>query len=720
MRVRVRVRVRRLPAIAGAWQRNRMAAHRAASGRSSAGRLAAALARLLAIACLLSSPAFAAHSTATLVAATDGWSPGRPLRLGLALSLASGWHTYWSNPGDAGLAPDATVSIDGGKPVPVAFRYPAPQRIPADGLMGYGYSGDVLLPFGIDPSRAGAAGDAPLDLRVHADWLVCAAVCVPQSADLSLTLPPSAMPDASAQAAAFARADAAMPREVPLDARFSPDGRLRVTADFLTPATVRDAWFIPDAPGVIDQLAKQDPVTGAHTLSLRLRFVGGHPPATLSGVLAIVDRAGQETDLALDARPAAAGSPVEPPPPAASRGWPGLLALALLGGLVLNLMPCVFPILAMKALAMVRHGRGEQAALRRSALLYTAGVVGSFVLVGATLLVLRGLGGVVGWGFQFQSPAFVVLMGWLLFAVGLNLIGALEIGGRFAGVGQGLVARGGAFGDVMTGVLAVVVATPCTAPFMSVAVAGALAGSRIEGLAIFACLGLGLALPSLVLGLAPGAARLLPRPGPWMVRFRQALAFPMFGAAVWLLWVATVEAGAHGTLVFAAGVVLIGFAAWARELASGFLRGTARTFVASVALASVLVAVSLPIGLARVAPRVPDASNGIEAYSGPRLDRLRAGGTPVFVDMSAAWCVSCLVNERVALDTATVRQRFRTAGIVQMRGDWTGQDPAVTGFLRRFGREGVPLYVYFPPQQAAPRVLPQILTPSVVLDAVAG
>ena len=410
------------------------------------------------------------HTTATLLAATAGWTPGHPLRLGLRLQLAPDWHTYWSNPGDAGLAPEITVALDHAPASPAPLTFPTPRLLPTGPLMGYGYTGDVLLPFTVNPP----AGTAPLAIAVHAEWLVCAAVCVPESADLTLALPRNPQPTPSADAPLFAAADAAMPRPSPFNAALSPKGLLRITGTGIGPRSVARAVFIPDTPGLIDQAAPQPLAVTDGALTLALHPQPALAATTpLAGILVITDPSHAETALLIHATRAAAPVAYRAPP------RPGLLRLLLLavaGGLVLNLMPCVFPILAMKAAALTRHGADRPAGVRRSALLYTAGILAAFTAIGLVTIALRSAGSAAGWGFQFQSPAFVAATAWLLFAVGLNLSGLFEIGATLAGTGQHLAGRGGAFGDVMTGVLAVLVATPCTAPFMGAAVAAALSG----------------------------------------------------------------------------------------------------------------------------------------------------------------------------------------------------------------------------------------------------
>ncbi len=656
------------------------------------------------LALLSVAPAVAAESppvrtprvTATLVADTDAVAAGIAFHLGLRLQLAPGWHTYWRNPGDAGLAPELTLDVPAG---PIAW--PAPVRLPEGPLMTYGYTGAVLLPVTVTPRTDG------LHITASATWLVCAKICVPEEGRFTLDLP-AGPPSPSAEAPLFAAAAAHTPRPSPFPARIAPDGTLTLTGAELTPATVADAWFIPDNDGAIQPSAPQtaDVQDGAVAIHLKPFKIA---PASLAGVVVLHDRSGEESLLAIDASPGAAPE---------SRTLPLVEALlfALAGGFILNLMPCVFPILAMKAMALARLSGSERRVVRGHAASYMAGVVLAFAGLGATLLALRGAGSAAGWGFQFQSPITVTLLAWVLFAVGLNLSGVFTVGGRLSGVGQGLASRGGHAGSFGTGVLAVLVATPCTAPFMGAAIAAALAAPAPLTMLVFVAMGLGLALPYALLALAPDLARALPRPGRWMDVLRGALAFPMYGAAVWLLWVVSLEAGEAGVLTLASGALLLGLAGWALGLAQR-AAGRARGFGRSVAVVAVVGAFATLVGL-EARPRQPTAiqTEAAEHFTPDRLAALRAEGRPVFVNMTAAWCVTCLVNERVALRPDKVRAAFAQHGVAYLKGDWTTGDPAITAFLRAHARDGVPLYVLYPAGNAEPTVLPQILTEAAMLS----
>ena len=379
---------------------------------------------------------------------------------------------------------------------------------------------------------------------------------------------------------------------------------------------------------------------------------------------------------------------------------------ALLGGLLLNLMPCVFPVLAIKAVSVAQLGGESRRAIRAQALAYTAGVIVTMLIVGGALESLRAAGAQLGWGFQLQSPTFVTFMAWLVFVIGLNLVGAFEFTSRFANVGSSLAGRRTLIGSFVTGLVAVAVATPCTAPFMGAAIASALAAPIAFGLGIFLLLGIGLSLPFLLLGFFPELGALLPRPGKWMEVLRQLLAFPMFATTIWLLWVLARQAGATGVLVALTGMMLLGFTVW-------LLRFQGLPFrVARLAIAAGTLGL-LPFVMPAPPDKTASLSNTIP-YSATRLAALRAAGTPVLIDMSAAWCITCLVNERVALDNGAVQTALRARHAVVMVGDWTNRDPAITAYLEAEHRDGVPLYVYYPPGHAAPVILPQLLTPSLV------
>ncbi len=656
-------------------------------------RLACLLALLLpgALHATESVPVPAAHSTASLITGTDASTAGQPIKAALRLQLAPGWHTYWRNPGDAGLPPGLAVQLAGGGTVG-DLAWPAPQRIAEGSVTAFGYTGDLVLPFTITPAAT------PLRLQAHASWLVCRDICIPQEADLSLDLP-AGPATSSPQAPLLAAASANLPQPAPFAAALAPDGTLTLSGTHL-PGGVTQAEFFPLGDGRTETLGARAPTRQGDTLRFPIKLSAvANAPGPVAGVVTLATADGTRS-FTVSATPAAA---IQPP-----TAWPFLLP-AFLGGLLLNLMPCVFPILAMKAMALARLSGATSRRIRREAASYTAGAVLAFAAVGLGLAALRSAGHAAGWGTQFQSPVFVTAIGWLLFAAGLNLSGVFEVGAGWAAAGQSAAGRGGHLGSFATGVLAVVVATPCTAPFMGAAIAGALAAPPASTALVFAAMGLGLALPYAAVAVLPQAARLLPRPGAWMVVLRQALAFPMYAAAAWLLWVASLQGGASAVLVAAVGFVAVGLAAWLIGLSQAWSRRGRR-----VGQVAALAAVCGAAGLLASPSATAERS---EPFSASRLAELRQQGRPVFVNMTAAWCLSCLVNERLALAPQATRDAFARAHIAYLRGDWTRQDPAISAFLHDHGRDGVPLYVFYPPGRN-PDVLPQLLTEGALLHEI--
>jgi thiol:disulfide interchange protein DsbD len=384
-----------------------------------------------------------------------------------------------------------------------------------------------------------------------------------------------------------------------------------------------------------------------------------------------------------------------------------LAVFAALGGLILNLMPCVFPVLSLKALGFAA---AEPAERHRHAWLYGAGGVLSFLLVAGALIALRGAGMAVGWGFQLQSPGFVIGLAYLFVAMGLSLSGLVHFGGRFMNLGNSLASDGGDRGAFFTGALAVVVASPCTAPFMGTALGFALTQPTPVALAVFAALGAGMAAPLVLLGHSALARRLLPRPGAWMQRLQQLLAFPLYATALWLFWVAGRQAGVDTMTAALGGALLLALALWLWST-GGWRRGAALlALVAAVAAGS----------YRGEAPAAGSLAGGHAAWSEAAVREAQAAGTPVFVDFTADWCITCLANERTVLETSTVQSAFAERGVRYLVADWTNRDPVIAGFLARQGRSGIPLYLLYPGRPgAAPVVLPQLLRKGLVLEALA-
>lgn len=662
-------------------------------------------------------PAASPRVSVELLSEAQSVVPGHTFWIALRQRIAPGWHTYWTNPGDSGEPLRVEWSL------PAGFRagevaWPYPERIPAGIAMSYGYSNEVVLPIAVTaPSDLTIGHDVML--RGHASWLVCEKTCIPEEAPVALTLPATREPSPPDPRGAplIAAARRAVPTPSPWPASFIATDQavtLTVAAPDLVPARIEEAWFYPSRWGAIDHAGPQRSVTNGSgiTLTVARGPLAEAVAGPIEGVLVVAER--------LDGVVSRQAFAVRADPRATSTGALALvsaLALALAGGVVLNLMPCVLPVLSVKALGLVHHAEAPPAALRRHGLAYTLGVLLSFAVVAGVLLALRAGGEGLGWGFQLQSPRFVTLLAYVLFALALSLSGVIVIGARFTGAGQGLVGRGGYAGSFFTGALATVAATPCTAPFMGAAVGYAVTRPWPHALLVFEALGLGLALPYLLLTLVPAWRRFLPKPGAWMRRLQQLLAFPLYASVAWLVWVVSRQAGSQGVAIAAMGLVLIAFAAWlaqtTREASAPWRRSAA-------VCALGLVAVALTIALTFTSARAPLSAleGGAEPFSPRRLAELRAAGTPVFVNVTAAWCITCLVNERVALRSPAVAAVFARKGVVTLKADWTNRDPLITRVLGSFGRSGVPLYLLYPSGPAPePTVLPQILSEGILVDA---
>jgi thiol:disulfide interchange protein DsbD len=643
--------------------------------------------------------------------------PGETFWLALRQQITPGWHTYWGvNPGDAGEPTRIEWTLPAGFTAgPIAWPYPS--RFPVGIAMSYGYEGEVVLPVPLTAPRDVAPGTT-VALRGQASWLVCEKVCVPEEAPIALSLPVAAdtpRPDPrGAPLIAAARRSLPVPSAWTASFVATPETvTLTIAARDLAPERVAEVWFYPARWGLIEHAAPQRAslAPGRITLEVKRGQLADAAATPLEGVLVVAERLdGQVARQAFAVR-------ADPRPGATARAMLNAMALALAGGLVLNLMPCVLPVLSVKTLALVTHA-GGRAALRWHGLAYTVGVLASFAVVAGALLALRAGGEQIGWGFQLQSPVVVTLLAYVLFTVGLNLSGVFTVSGRFAGWGQALAGQAGYPGSFFTGALATVAATPCTAPFMGAAVGFAVTQPWPAALLIFEALALGLALPFLLLTLVPAWRRALPRPGPWMERLRQALAFPLYASVAWLVWVVSQQTASAGVAAALGGLVLIGFAAWLYQASRGARTAWRRVATAGVAALAVGALALGPLtGAVSSAPPAARA-DGWEPFSAARLAELRGTGRPVLVNVTAAWCLTCLVNERVALRSPTVTEALARKGVATLKADWTNRDPAVTRVLGAFGRNGVPLYLLYPARAMGdPMVLPQILSEGAVIDA---
>lgn len=683
---------------------------------------------------------------AELVAhAPEGVAAGKPLWLGLRIEHQPHWHTYWKNPGDSGLATTLTWALPPGFSAG-EIVWPTPRQLPVGPLMNFGYEGTLLLPVPITVP-AGFQGTT-LPVRLEAQWLVCKDVCIPESGDFALELP--VMAATVAHAALFDTARATAPRTlggVQSQARVEGSA-LQVRVQGLPASWQGQALkFFPETAGVIDNAARPAASwQGAEWVaSVPLSAQRSESPTLMPAVLT---REGEPAGVQLAVQVSGAwpavgagsglGSAVAPPsgvagaaraevtaPGAASLAW--ALALALLGGALLNLMPCVFPVLSLKVFGFAAHAQ-DRRALLAGGLAYTGGVVASFLVLAGFLLALRAGGEQIGWGFQLQSPGFVAALAALFTLIGLNLAGLFEVGHLLPSAWAAARAKHPVVDSALTGVLAVAVASPCTAPFMGASLGLAVSWPTGPALAIFAALGLGLALPYLLASAWPALARALPRPGAWMVTFKTLMAFPMFATVVWLVWVLGQQAGMDAVAGLLGTLLALAFAAWAWGLPTQ--RPAARALwlgVSGLALLATL-AWAWPSWQALPAPSTaaqgPDTAGAPQegdwqAWSPERVQAALAGGRSVFVDFTAAWCVTCQFNKRTTLADAQVRADFAAKRVVLLRADWTRRDPAITAALAQLGRNGVPVYLLQAPGGTAPRVLSEVLSVREVREALA-
>jgi len=672
---------------------------------------------LFLVAILTAAPAWAQDAPkvhARLVAEDKAIAPGGTMTVALEEKIAPGWHTYWKNPGDAGAASDIQWTLPAGWKAG-AIQWPRPKRLPVGPLMDYGYEGTPWL---LTTLTAPADAKGPVTISGHASWLVCQQICVPEDAMLTLTVPVGPQTPDSAVAKDFAAARALLPVASPWKLTYSigsggaPGNTLDiyVAAPALAATHPKSADFFPATSGIIKNAAPQ--LVGYAKDGLVLRLTPGpNVKGALQGLLVLTSSDGSTQALDVNVPQGVV------PPAEFSDSESGDLSLwlamlfALVGGLILNVMPCVLPILAMKALSLATHGKEG----RSESFAYAAGAVLSFAALGLAIVLLRQGGQSVGWGFQLQSPIAVAGFALLVFAVALNLSGLFEVGSITAG--ESLTRKSGFTGAFFTGVLAVAVAAPCTAPFMAAALGFALTQGALPALLVFVSLGLGFALPFLLLGLWPRALAFIPKPGPWMLIFKQVLAFPMYGAAAWLVWVLAQESGPYGVAIILAAFIALALAGWLWSITRNLARRG--QMIGAGAALLVLLGGLFGVSLLRDATAAPVASGAKagEPYTAAKLASLRAAGRPVFVDATAAWCITCLVNEDAVLSRPSVKSVFAGKNVAYLVADWTNQNPEITQLLKVNGRSGVPLYLYYAPHASTPVILPQILTESGVLGA---
>ncbi|MGA8599178.1 MAG: thioredoxin family protein [Bryobacteraceae bacterium] len=673
---------------------------------------------------LLSAPLPIPHGKVELISEQSSIQPGSSFQVGLHFQLEPGWHIYWKNPGDSGQPPRVQWNLPPGLSAgPIEF--PVPHRLPVGPLLDYGYENDVLLPVAIKAEKSGLPGGT-VALKGNLRVLVCRETCIPGKAALELSLPVRREPakNLAANEPLFARARASMPLPAPpawhVSAASNPSSLVLKVQGVTGAAPI---LFFPAQPDIIENAAPQNSSATPQGIELKLKRPNqpSEPVSKLEGLLIVPasSNGNSPRGYEISANVSTALAPA-PASAAAPQNLLLVMSLAFLGGLVLNLMPCVFPVLSIKALHLLESANKNSRVVRLSAIAYTLGVLASFWVLVGVLLALRAGGNHLGWGFQLQSPVFVAFLCCFLFLFGLSLAGMFEVGQSFMGAGSGLAQQPGYTGSFFTGVLATVVATPCTAPFMGAAVGFALSQPAVICTLVFTALAVGLAAPFLLLAFAPHLSRFLPRPGRWMETLKQFMAFPIFGTVIWLLWVFGQQSSIDQVTILLAALLVIAIAGWIlnRWANSRLAIALAVAFIICAALYSML---SLSgAASASAGARGAQLSNGAlhwEPFSAEKLATYRASEKPVLIDFTAAWCLTCQVNDRVVFHSKQVEDQLNKSGVALLRADWTSSDPAITEALAQYGRSGVPLYVLYAPGHLDPVILPDgLLRPSTFLD----
>lgn len=668
----------------------------------------------------------------SLVADHSVVTPGQSFYLALRLDHKKDWHTYWKNPGDSGQAIKVNWQQVSGAKVG-AVQWPTPVVIPTPPLVTYGYKGDVLLPVKVSvpadmPSGTNLTFKA--DFKAEAEWLECKDICLPASIEISHQIQ---VGNQRTQAPAWhSKIRQTVKRNLPQEAtdwqQSAVYGEDKIQLSFRPPQAFKyqNFRFLPFESGVMDNSAPQkqtyNKADNTYTLLLERDTFLKNTPSPLEGILAYT-QGGERKSVVFSAEAKAGLVNQVPGGSVAETGFILALVLAFVGGLILNLMPCVLPVLAIKITQMVQHVKQEAPWHHGAA--FAAGVVATFWLLAGSLLALQAAGHALGWGFQLQNPVFVLFIATVLLLVALDLMGVFEIGAgltRLGGAGQHIKGKTGSF---LTGVLATIVATPCTAPFMGTALAFTLGKDSATVLAVFSFLGLGLAAPYVLLTLFPRLLSAIPQPGPWMVRFKQILAFPVLATVVWLLWVAGGQVGVDGIFIVLVVLLTVAFAAWLWGAYGQGLDKTRRQAWSAFLIAALLVVGALYFGGSTVQnlsdnyTKESSLSYNALPFEPGLAEKLQQEGTGVFVVFTADWCITCKVNERLVIHTPEVQKAFADNNIQMIVADWTRKDDAISNALKKHGRAGVPFYLYYPPTaDAAPIPLPELLTKDIVFATI--
>lgn len=657
----------------------------------------------------------ASHSNIRLLLERDKLAIGETNWIAIQIEPREGWHTYWQNPGDSGAAPIFTWTAPDG----ISFgepSYGAPEKIPVAHLMNYGFSGPstILIPVRV----AAALPEKSFDISLDAEWLVCEQECVPQLGiwDLTLTTAANAKTTLTTRDV-FVEARANVPELTYWDSELiaaSVSSELRIFADASELAGLKSAYYFPKSEGVANYAGEQIWSLDENGLLLRLpRDRSGVKPTVAHGILHLEFENSATKSVSLTPKLEIANQLSSGGSDVQIGGMPIWKAgiYALFGGIILNLMPCVFPILSLKAFAFVASNYKTASNRRREGWAYTFGIWVSFMVIVAALLGLKSGGAAIGWGFQLQEPLFVGLLAILMVLVSLSLAGLFTIRMGFEGAGEELASREGAQGAFFKGVLATLVATPCTAPLMAPAIGFALTQSTATVILVFSLLAFGLALPFLLLSYSARVAAAMPKPGPWMEKVKQGLAFPMLLTAAWLIYVFDLQAGPTATLVLLVVAIFVSFSIWLWGQSAGSL---ARGIAAIIFIVSLWGLISFAATSNTL--QNTDSAENEQTFSEANLNALLNAQKPVFVYFTAEWCITCKVNEKIALDQDNTRAAFTEHGVTVLKGDWTNRNDEIATVLARYGRAGVPLYLYFPAGVVEAIILPEILTTAAILE----
>ncbi|MBV2130958.1 protein-disulfide reductase DsbD family protein [Arsukibacterium indicum] len=654
----------------------------------------------------------AKHIRAELLSEYGTVTPGQQFAILLHFQPDPGWHTYWQNPGDSGLPTSINWQLPQGVQAG-AIQWPTPQAFVIPPLVNYGFAGQTLLLTDVTIPT-----DYPADsltIKADVDWLVCEEICIPADASFELTLAVASNSELGvSQQPLFNQARSSLPVKTGITGDYAISGGA-FSAELMEPLPQPPVAFFVAGTELVDHAAAQQLVPQASGLLLQqaINTYFSNAPQQVEVVLVDAEGKGYSVSLQHRSQPAEPDSSTEILVTGGTLKQSSLwliLVMAAGGGLILNLMPCVFPVLSLKALSIAGNSQ-QRRQQRRDAIFYSAGVVLSFLALAGLLIALRAAGNAIGWGFQLQSPLLVGLLAYLLLALGLSLSGLVQFGLGLMNAGGELTAKSGGKGSFFTGVLAVVVASPCTAPFMGTALGYAVTQSPQVALLVFAALGLGMALPFLLLAYIPALARLLPKPGAWMETLKQLLAWPLYLSAVWLVWVFGRQTGIDAVALLLVGMVALAAALWLWgrvQLGAGWFNRLAMLVLMLLALVTLWQVASQPVSDGNIDQQ--SERQHWQSWSPEKLAELQQQGKPVLVNMTADWCITCLVNERVALNTERSKAALKDYNVSYLKGDWTRRDGDITAYLQQYQRDGVPLYVLYWPGQP-PQVLPQILTP---------